>query len=337
MKKIEIFNGMCYSKKLEFKMKLKAFAIYACSTLAAAAVVAGGTFAFIHFRNQTSGQGGLDTPGLPLYADAILENDKDLPVAENFSDLDTLDNKITYFTYRVKSGDMIGMIAEKYGVTQDTIISVNQIRSSRLIQIGQYLRIPSEPGILYTVKTGNETVESISKKYNVDAQRCALLNNLSLDEELSAGKTLFVPDALLDWVTRQEINGDLFKRPLKGGYYISSPYGYRKNPFDSSRRTFHSGIDMACKTGTSIYAALDGTVTTAGWSNTYGNYVIITHHSGYKSLYGHMSQILVKKGAHVTTSTVIGKVGSTGLSTGPHLHFTVYKNGITVSPSSLWN
>ena len=73
-----------------------------------------------------------------------------------------------------------------------------------------------------------------------------------------------------------------------------------------------------------------------GFNNVYGNYVIISHHSGYKSLYGHMSAVLVSRGQYVTTNTRIGKVGSTGMSTGPHLHFTVYKFGKTVNPAALW-
>ena len=162
------------------------------------------------------------------------------------------------------------------------------------------------------------------------------VNNLEVGVPLPEGTALFVPDAVLDWVTRQEINGDLFKRPLRGTYYFTSWFGWRNSPFTGAR-TYHNGIDMASYEGKSIYAALAGTVTTAGWSNTYGNYVIVTHHSGYKTLYGHMSQILVKKGQWVSTDTILGKVGNTGLSTGPHLHFTVFKNGVAINPSNLWN
>jgi murein DD-endopeptidase MepM/ murein hydrolase activator NlpD len=92
---------------------------------------------------------------------------------------------------------------------------------------------------------------------------------------------------------------------------------------------------MAAPTGTSIYAAMVGVVITAGWNATYGNYVIISHHSGYRTLYGHMNSIAVSVGRSVSTTTKIGTVGNTGLSTGPHLHFTVYKNGSTVNPIRL--
>ena len=244
---------------------------------------------------------------------------------------------ITYQTYRVKSGDMIGFIADAFDVTQDTIISVNNIKQSRLIQPGQYLKIPSMPGIIYTVKKNGETATTIAEKYKVNADKCASANNVSLDTELKAGTSLFVPDAELDWATRQEINGDLFKKPLHARYWLSSNYGWRNSPFNAGSRTFHGGIDMAVAQGTPIYAALDGTVSAVGYNATYGNYVIITHHSGYKTLYGHMKATACKKGNFVYTNTIIGYVGSTGMSTGPHLHFTVYKNGKTINPLTVLN
>lgn len=269
-----------------------------------------------------------------LETQALLADDGEASVQQDVSE-DEL--SLTYQTYRVKSGDMIGFIADKYDVTQDTIISINNIKQSRLIQVGQYLKIPSMPGILYTTKTKGETPSTIAEKYKVDAEKCALVNNISIDTELESGLQLFVPDAQLDWATRQEINGDLFRKPLHSRYYLSSYYGWRDSPFNTGKRSFHTGIDMACSTGTPIYPAMDGVVTAAGYNSTYGNYVIVQHHSGYKTLYGHMSKITCRKGNFVYTTTQIGKVGSTGLSTGPHLHFTVYKNGKTVNPLGLLN
>ena len=283
---------------------------------------------------KETGIGGFESPVEPNFSNSF---------SSNFQDDDLLDSPVisesplTYETYRVKKGDMIGFIADKYNVTQDTIISVNSIKQSRLIQVGQYLKIPSIPGIIYTVKKDGETPATIAQKYEVEAEKCALVNSLAVDASLNAGASIFVPDAELDWVTRQEINGDLFIKPLRSRYWLSSPYGWRDSPFNTGKRTFHSGVDMATSQGTPIYAALDGKVTTTGYSAVYGNYVIITHHSGYKSLYAHMSKITCKKGNFVYTNTVIGRVGSTGQSTGPHLHWTVYKNGKTVNPMSLIN
>ncbi|QTQ15681.1 peptidoglycan DD-metalloendopeptidase family protein [Treponema parvum] len=269
------------------------------------------------FSKADSGQGGLETPEMPTVS-AEEENS---------------DYVITYQSYRVDKGDMIGIIAEKFGITQDTIISVNNIRQSRLLQIGQYLKIPNMPGIMYCAKGNGETVLSVAEKYKVDAKKCALVNNLSEGSSLSDGQTIFIPDAELDRITRQEINGDLFMRPVRR-YYISSTYGWRLSPF-TGKRSFHSGIDMSAPAGTSVYAALGGVVSFVGYNNVYGNYIIISHHSGYKTLYGHLSATLVLKGQSVSPANVIGRVGNTGLSTGPHLHFTVFKNGRTVNPFNL--
>ncbi len=273
---------------------------------------------------------------LDEFASEATEDDNLDAVAAVF-DKDSSSEKLElcYYTYRVKKGDIIGFIADSFNVTQDTIISVNNIHQSRLLQIGQYLKIPSMPGIIYTVRSSGETIDSIAAKYEVSAEKCARVNSLQRDSKLPAGATLFVPDAELDWVTRQEINGDLFRKPIHQRYWLSSYYGWRSSPF-SGKRSYHSGVDMACPSGTPIYAALAGKVTSVGYNNVYGNYVIITHHSGYKTLYGHMSAALVSKNRYVDTGTKIGTVGSTGMSTGPHLHFTVYKNGKTVNPSILW-
>ena len=320
-------------------------------------IVASTTMTIIYQIGNHKGVGGLETSAVPIYtADddyealhGLLAETKDPEPAQeteveteslvqNDIDISQEPATLTYQTYRVKSGDMIGYIADAFGITQDTIISVNNIRQSRLIQPNQYLKIPSMPGILYTVKNNGETPETIAVKYEVDAEKCALVNYLTPTTELKAGYSLFVPDAELDWMTRQEINGDLFKKPLKVRYWLSSSYGWRDSPFNTGSRSFHGGIDMAVSQGTPIYPAMDGKVTTAGYNATYGNYVIITHHSGYKTLYGHMSKITCQKGNFVyAQKTQIGLVGSTGLSTGPHLHFTVYKNGNTINPLSVLN
>ena len=244
--------------------------------------------------------------------------------------------ELTYSSYRIRQGDMIGVIAERFGLTQDTLISINNIRQTRRIQIGEYIKVPSMPGILYTTKKDGETAASVAEKYQVSAQKTAAVNHLHEQGSLAAGTSLFVPDAFMDWVTRQEINGDLFRRPLRARYYVSSSFGWRRSPF-TGKRTFHNGVDMASPAWTPVYAALAGTVTAAGFHSVYGNYVIVTHHSGYRTLYGHMVGIKARKGQSVDTRTVLGWVGTTGLSTGPHLHFSVFKYGSAVNPVSLWN
>jgi murein DD-endopeptidase MepM/ murein hydrolase activator NlpD len=237
---------------------------------------------------------------------------------------------LLYDTYTVQKGDTIGNLAAAFGLNIDTLISVNNIKSTRLLQIGLALKVPNQDGIFYTVKKG-DTLESIAEEYKTAPRAIQIVNELFSDT-IQAGAALFIPGGLLDPVNLQEINGDLFIWPIRG--YITSPYGYRRSPFTGVRQ-FHSGLDIGSPQGTPIRAAMSGRVSTAGWDNVLGNYVVITHHSGYRTLYGHMSVIRVKSGAYVGTGDRIGDVGSTGLSTGPHLHFTVYKNGVTVNPRVL--
>jgi murein DD-endopeptidase MepM/ murein hydrolase activator NlpD len=222
-------------------------------------------------------------------------------------------------------------MAQNFGLNQDSIISVNDITNTRTLRVGQELRIPNQDGILHQVKTG-DTLQSIAAKFETDSQSIQTANELFPDK-LIANTKIFIPGAKLDLTELHEINGDLFAWPVRGR--ITSNYGFRVSPFTGQGRQFHLGIDIAVPMGTPIKAAMSGRVAIAGYDRTYGNYVVISHHSGYRTLYGHMSVIRTKPGAYVETGERIGDAGSTGLSTGPHLHFTVYKDGRTVNPRPL--
>ena len=240
---------------------------------------------------------------------------------------------VTYQNYSVRSGDTISGITRKFGLRNiSTLISVNDISNVRQLGAGQKLKIPSIDGIIYTVKKG-DSLESIVKKYNVKLATILDVNELNTDV-LSAGQQLFIPGAAMDSKSLKEAMGELFIMPLKSKFRWSSSYGKRIDPI-AGVSSFHTGTDMACPTGTPIYAAMSGTIATAGVSRVYGNYVIIEHGNGYQTLYAHMSKIIATKGQWVSQGTRIGLVGSTGYSTGPHLHFTVYKNGKLVDPMSV--
>lgn len=127
-----------------------------------------------------------------------------------------------------------------------------------------------------------------------------------------------------------------FTWPLPGYTNNSSAYGWRTHPIFGTRK-FHKGEDIPAPTGTTIVAAASGTVTTAGWVSGYGNYTVINHGGGVMTAYGHQSAINVSVGQTVTAGQAIGAVGSTGNSTGPHLHFEVYVNGSTQNPMSYFN
>lgn len=240
---------------------------------------------------------------------------------------------VSFQTYRVQKGDTISGIAKKFGLRNiSTLISVNDIGNVRAIGAGQKLKIPSMDGIDYTVKSG-DTLASIAAKNNISESSILDVNDLS-SEILQIGQQLFLPGAKMDQKALSLAMGDQFICPIKAKYRISSPFGARKDPF-SGKSTYHKGLDFACPTGTPIYASMGGKVQYVGESWLYGKHVIIDHGNGYQTLYAHMSKIVATKNTHVTQGTKIGEVGSTGYSTGPHLHFTVYKNGNYINPSSV--
>ena len=240
---------------------------------------------------------------------------------------------VSYQTYTVRSGDTLGGITKRFGLTNlSTLIDVNGITNARALHEGQKLRIPSVDGLMYTVAKGN-SLAGLSSKFNVPLEDLLDVNDLA-SQTLTVGQQLFIPGAKMDAAKLHEVLGDLFKIPITEAYRISSKFGWRPDPF-TGVRSYHTGIDLACPEGTPIRAAMNGTVAFVGWSNVFGNYIIVNHPNGYQTLYGHLSASRVKKGQGVTQATVIGLVGSTGYSTGAHLHFTVYKNGRLVNPSSV--
>ena len=231
----------------------------------------------------------------------------------------------------VQSGDNISSLAISYGLNQDSIISVNKVNNTRLLQIGKVLKIPNQDGIFHTVKQG-ENLSSIAEKYNVKTETIKTVNELFSDK-IMPESDLFIPGAKLDWSKLQEINGDLFMRPAYGN--ITSFFGWRRDPFNRSRRQLHNGIDIKGSTGAPVRAAMAGRVSSVGYDSVFGNYVIISHNSGYRTLYGHMSVIKTRTGSYVAQGERIGDIGNTGQSTGSHLHFTVYKNGTAINPLAL--
>ena len=274
-----------------------------------------------------------------LMANFALEGKIDYDETGNLLDVDVSSIKsnftqpVTFQTYKVRSGDTISGIAKKFGLTNiSTLISVNDIGNVRQLAAGQKLRIPSIDGIVYTVKKG-DSLNSITGKYKISLEQLLDVNELT-SETLSTGQQLFLPGAAMDAASLRNAMGELFRMPIASQFRWSSPYGYRIDPI-AGVKSFHTGTDMACPTGTPILAAMSGKVTTTGINRVYGNYVIIDHGNGYQTLYAHMSKIIASKGQWVSQGTRIGLVGSTGYSTGPHLHFTVYKKGKLVDPMTV--
>jgi len=230
-------------------------------------------------------------------------------------------------SYTVKKGDSLFSIARRFNVSIDTVISANNLKNAYYLRIGTVLKIPNMSGIFYTVKKG-DNLSTITAKYRVSINKVADINDLSTSV-IHIGQVVFIPGGTLsDWERASAI-GNLFQKPTKGR--LASKMGFRIDPF-TGKMAYHTGIDIANKTGTPVYASQFGRVIFTGYKGNYGKMVIIKHLQGYSTLYGHLNKILVKRGQVVRQGEKIGKMGNTGRSTGPHLHFEVHQNNKLLNP-----
>ena len=243
---------------------------------------------------------------------------------------------LLFSSYMVQQGDVLGEIAKKFSLSVSTLISVNDIKNPRTILIGRILRIPNQDGVFYSIKKG-DTLKTIAEKHKADVLEIQAANELFSDK-INQNTSLFIPGAIIPWeelpvvvAPRPQVivSSNIFDWPLRGR--ITSNYGYRRSPF-SRGRSFHDGLDIAAPMGTPVRAAMPGRVESVGYDNVYGNFVIIRHGDGFKTLYGHMDSCEARSGAYVDIDTVIGYAGNSGQSTGSHLHFTVYKDGVSINP-----
>ena len=257
---------------------------------------------------------------------AMLEPEPSSPPTDE-SALPPIPSLLAEKTYTIRRGDTLQTIASRFGVREDTIISANNLSSKSQIQVGKTLKIPNMNGIYHTVKK-NESLSSISRTYGVDMTRIADANNMS-SATIRIGERIFIPNAKLNASVLRNFYGETFIWPVRG--QISSPFGYRTNPF-SGQRTFHAAIDIVVNRGTVVKATREGKVADTGYNAVFGNYVIIRHADGYQSLYAHLDSILAKKVTSVNQGETIGRSGNTGQSTGPHLHFAIFRNGQAVDP-----
>lgn len=228
----------------------------------------------------------------------------------------------TISIYIVREGDTLSGIAKMFGVTTNTIAWANDI-SRELIRPGQTLIILPISGVRHTVGKG-DTIQSIAKKYKGDINEIIQYNHLTPNAALAVGDIVIVPDgeiaappAVGRPVTLRGAGGPSYEgyylRPILGGRKTQGLHGY-------------NGVDLATYLGAPILASAAGDVIISrdsGWNGGYGKYVVIAHDNGTQTLYSHNSQNIVVAGQRVVRGQIIGYVGSTGRSTGSHVHFEV--------------
>ncbi len=231
--------------------------------------------------------------------------------------------------YVVHAGDTVSVVADLFGVSPDTILSANNLQKGAKLKAGDVLLVLPFSGVEHTVGKG-ETLQGIATKYKVDLHDILDANDIEADAKLTIGGKLMVPGASIS--TAAKATKSAVGKVVKGGPSSSVPSvaGYFVNPVPGSVKSRgvkpgHKGVDFAAPTGTSIRAAASGTVLIArnGYNGGFGNYVVIQHPNGVKTLYAHMSRLGTTPGAQVSQGENIGYVGNTGRSTGPHTHFEV--------------
>lgn len=232
--------------------------------------------------------------------------------------------------YVVRGGDTLSEIAKMFGVSVNTIIWSNDIAKGDSIRVGQTLVILPVTGIKYEVKTG-DTIGSIAKKLNGEIEDIIRYNDLDTNEKLIVGQIVIVPNGELPAQQSQLPKSSSLpsKNPMRGG---SGPHyaGYYIRPIVGGIKTQglhgYNGVDLANSCGAPVLAAASGDVIiskSSGWNGGYGNYVVISHPNGTQTLYSHLKKTIVSPGWHVVQGQVIGYEGTTGKSTGCHVHFEI--------------
>lgn len=251
------------------------------------------------------------------------------------------DQRDQIIDYTVVEGDTLSSIAEKFGISIDSIRWQNDLKSRDDIKVGQILEILPVSGVSHKVQKG-DTVYSIAKKYKVDPQAIVNFpfNTFTNDEtfDLAIGQVLIVPGGVEpDVIQWSPYSAVAQITPNAGsvsgtGSFVWPTQGVITQYFV----WYHPGVDIANASAPNVLAADSGRVLESGWDNSgYGNKVLIDHGNGYKTLYGHMQKLYVISGQTVNRGDAIGQMGSTGRSTGTHLHFEVYLNGVRINPLSV--
>lgn len=238
--------------------------------------------------------------------------------------------------YRVVSGDTLASIGKKFGISVDTIKWANNIKGD-IIKPDQILKIPPITGVVHKVASG-DSIYTIAKKYNATAQNIVnFIFNEFTDQDtfgLQVGQLVYVPDGVIEEEKPKYIAMAPQYAQVQAGVRGTSNFIWPTNGLITQYPTwYHMALDIANNAAPAVLASDTGTVTFAGCQQYgYGCHIIIDHANGFQTLYGHLSVISVSAGQAVNQGQQIGNMGSTGRSTGIHLHFEVRSGGTLLSP-----
>lgn len=243
------------------------------------------------------------------------------------------------FVYKVEPGDSLYSIGEKFKISVDALQYTNGLTDNSILKIGQEMTIPPAAGLIHKVESG-DSLTSIAEKYDVPVQAIADFNYLLDTSKLTLGTELVIPGGKVPKYVPPVIY--IPEGPTSVGAGQASPnksmcvWPTTFRIITQYFSWYHNGVDIASSGGAAmppLLACMGGTVVRAGWDPWgLGLHVRIDHGNGYETVYGHMSRLDVSYGQHVKRGEVIGLMGSTGNSTGPHVHYMVKYNGVAQNP-----
>ena len=243
----------------------------------------------------------------------------------------TIAEALTVYQYVTVEGDTIFSLAARCSIPYSALASLNRLNHPTMVETGRLLLLPSAPGIFVPQEPQSDLERLLTSSHFPSTEAESAVLSIGGKEEEAGVVYYFFPGSDYNATERAFFLNRGFRFPLRS-YRLTSDYGMRKNPITGNVR-LHQGLDLAAPAGTEVYAAGSGTVTEIGNDPVYGIYIILRHAEGWASLYGHLQKVGVTLHTTVNSGTLIGWVGSTGQSTGPHLHFELRHNGTARDPN----
>lgn len=238
--------------------------------------------------------------------------------------------QVLFFSYVIGKDEDLYSVAARTNLGFAAVASLNGLTDATSLKEGSVIIIPSAPGLFIPTESRNEL-----DRLMILTRRSSITDNNVISVNLRGkGVFYFVPGGKMSSMELAFFWGVLFRFPISFGGVISSTYGIRQHPITGEER-FHSGIDIAAKKGTDVVAARGGSVTAVGRSEELGRYVILKHDGKFSTVYGHLDTVAVVLNQAVSSGTIIATVGSSGQSTGPHLHFEIWNAGDARNPLNL--
>jgi len=234
------------------------------------------------------------------------------------------------FRYTVPENISLYALASSLNLYYESISTLNRLEKPLELPAGTTLLVPNIPGLFIPLDPANDLeLMLFFREEELEGEK----QRIVLGSKGSRNEFIFIPGQRFSKLELAFFLGILFRFPLPKGM-ITSLYGPRNSPV-SGEHQFHGGIDIAAPMGTEVFAARDGIVIETGTHQVLGHYCILRHQGGYETVYAHLQSIAVELNQIVSSGMIIASLGNTGMSTGPHLHFEIRKNGAAVDPKTL--